>query len=380
MVKLSRRDLMTGTMATLMSAGGFSVHGHALDVRASRPIVGAIRWDAWYDPSSVPGQAVERSLGPNKYHFRLPFFGRVIAPNRVTIDGGLREIMDEEIHLAAHAGIDYWAFVGYEQGSSMDKALSLYLSSSQNDRLMFCLISELSRWGSAQHVSPVIERHRKLMLSPKYQHVLNGRPLYFIMAIDESRLQQDWGGPEGPKCELDSLRTWLRALGSGDPYIVIMDEVENNAASLARKLGADAISTYTYAPRKVKGTFAELSAAVTAFWRREAGTGVPVVPTVVTGWDRRPRIDHPVPWERYQRPGDGSKIYYQTAGAGQIAAALRDCLRWVKQHPIEAPAQAIIVYAWNENDEGGWLIPTFPHNVGRLKAVRRVLFSNHDKN
>jgi hypothetical protein len=165
MVKLSRRDLMTGTMATLMSAGGFSVRGHALDIHASRPIVGAIRWDAWYDPSSVPGQAVERSLGPNKYHFRLPFFGRVIGQSRVSIDGGLQEIMDEEIHLATHAGINYWAFVGYEQGSSMDKALSLYLSSSQNNRLMFCLISELARWGSAQHVSPMIERHNRCILS-----------------------------------------------------------------------------------------------------------------------------------------------------------------------------------------------------------------------
>lgn len=42
------------------------------------PIVGAIRWDAWYgDKSMTP--AVEASLGQPKYHYRLPWFARIEA-------------------------------------------------------------------------------------------------------------------------------------------------------------------------------------------------------------------------------------------------------------------------------------------------------------
>lgn len=45
-------------------------------------LVGAIRWDAWVGTLNTDGVGatqvglqVEQTLGPNKYHFRLPFFG-----------------------------------------------------------------------------------------------------------------------------------------------------------------------------------------------------------------------------------------------------------------------------------------------------------------
>jgi hypothetical protein len=41
------------------------------------------------------------------------------------------------------------------------------------------------------------------------------------------------------------------------------------------------------------------------------------------------------------------------------------------------PANAIIIYAWNENDEGGWLIPTWKpdgqSDRSRLDVLSRVL-------
>ena len=33
---------------------------------------------------------VERSLSPRKFHFRLPFFARVLADDKVSIDGNCR--------------------------------------------------------------------------------------------------------------------------------------------------------------------------------------------------------------------------------------------------------------------------------------------------
>ncbi len=76
----------------------------------ARPIVGAIRWDAWYGESG-PVKEVERSLGPKKYHFRLPFFARVFGDDQVRINGDAETIMDQEIAFAAEAGLNYWAFV-----------------------------------------------------------------------------------------------------------------------------------------------------------------------------------------------------------------------------------------------------------------------------
>ena len=45
--------------------------------RLFRPLVGAIRWDAWHGELSEVGKAVEKTLSPLKYHFRLPWFAKI---------------------------------------------------------------------------------------------------------------------------------------------------------------------------------------------------------------------------------------------------------------------------------------------------------------
>ena len=91
----------------LCVAGFFATEIHAQTNKT--PIVGAIRWDAW-SGGSVTAQ-VERTLGPEKYRDRLPWFATVVDDKTVRIVGGNQETMDEEIQFAADAGLDYWAFV-----------------------------------------------------------------------------------------------------------------------------------------------------------------------------------------------------------------------------------------------------------------------------
>ena len=69
----------------------------------ARPIVGAIRWDAWYGRGG-PVAEVERSLGPKKFHFRLPFFAHVLGDDKVSINGDSQETIDKEIALAPRRG------------------------------------------------------------------------------------------------------------------------------------------------------------------------------------------------------------------------------------------------------------------------------------
>ncbi|NOS71637.1 MAG: hypothetical protein HOP33_17145, partial [Verrucomicrobia bacterium] len=75
----------------------------------AKPLVGAIRWDAWQENGDIQA-TVERTLGSNHWHYRLPFFARVSGSNSVAINGNTQAIMDQEINYAADAGIDYWAF------------------------------------------------------------------------------------------------------------------------------------------------------------------------------------------------------------------------------------------------------------------------------
>ena len=100
-----------------------------------RPIVGAIRWDAWTGGQVT--EQVERTLGPKKYHDRLPWFAEVIDDGAVKIDGGRPAVMDREIEFAADAGLDYWAFLIYPKGSPMSTALGQYLQSPKREQIRF---------------------------------------------------------------------------------------------------------------------------------------------------------------------------------------------------------------------------------------------------
>ena len=45
----------------------------------------------------------------------------------------------------------------------------------------------------------------------------------------------------------------------------------------------------------------------------------------------------------------------------------------VKTYPGTAEANAILIYAWNETDEGGWLHPTLSEGSARLDTMGEVL-------
>ncbi len=72
---------------------------------------GAIRWDAWYNSSSDPGdpgQVTARVLAPLQWHDRLPWFSYILPDGNVTFDNNAATTMDAEIEYAVNAGIDHW--------------------------------------------------------------------------------------------------------------------------------------------------------------------------------------------------------------------------------------------------------------------------------
>ena len=85
-------------------------------------------------------EQVERTLGPARYHDRLPWFANVTSEHQVRIDGSQAGIMEQEIDFAANAGLDYWAFLLYPECDSMSLALNQYLKSPKRQRLNFCVI------------------------------------------------------------------------------------------------------------------------------------------------------------------------------------------------------------------------------------------------
>lgn len=331
-----------------------------------RPIVGAIRWDAWTGGSIT--QQVERSLGPRRYHSRLPWFAEVADDSTVIIDGGRQEVMDREIDFAATAGLDYWAFLIYEDDSPMSTALKLYLKSQEREQIGFCLILHNTLSVPDDDWPKERDRAVALLQEPGYQRVLTNRPLLYAFT-----------GKEFPIDRFGEFLAAARTKGL-NPYCVYMGW---NPASDFRKVqrkGFDAVSAY--AKGGAQPTFAELAEAVEeGYWQNAAESKVPYIPLITSGWDKRPRKDNPVSWEKghsYHR----QETFPSRATPTEIAEHLQNGLRFVGTHPELCRANAVIIYAWNEYDEGGWIAPTRgadgKPDASRLKAIRRVLETNTD--
>ncbi len=325
--------------------------------------IGAIRWDAWHGDRGEPGKAVTRSLSPNKWHHRLPFFAKVHDDGSVDIDGTAPGVMEREIAYARQAGLDYWAFVAYAEGDSMSLGIEQYLKSPQRSQVRFCLVSEAARWNDAAYVKRLV----RLMSEKSYQTVAEGRPLLYLGFLNESLVKG------GFRKTLDDFRSSMVAAGLKRPHIVIMGFDASQSNRWMSELACDAISAYATQANGTGAPYADLARHAEGFWESCRKTGASVVPIAMAGWDRRPRVEHPVPWETWQKPGEGLDLFYQTPSPEELAAHIRKAAAWAREHREQCPAQTVITYAWNENDEGGWLVPTLDEGPERVLVIGRAI-------
>jgi hypothetical protein len=63
----------------------------------------------------------------------------------------------------------------------------------------------------------------------------------------------------------------------------------------------------------------------------------------------------------------------RTIVASLARRSLTQSLRWIAAQAPDQQAPVALIYAWNENDEGGWLMPTWPCQTDRLDALHQVL-------
>lgn len=330
---------------------------------AERPTVGAIRWDAW-SGGGVTAQ-VEQTLSPAQHRFRLPWFAQVDAAGRAHIDASADGIMEQEITYAKAAGLDYWAFLTYPEADAMSSALARYLRSPRRAELGFCLILHQTLSVAADRWPAERDRALKLLREPGYQKVA-GRPLVyaFDLKTEHPTIKQRFA----------ELRTNAKNAGL-DPYFVYMGWSPARDYKAHAAEGFAAVSAYAHPSAEPV-----FSKYVEAFerhaWANALATKTPYVPLVTTGWDKRPRQDHPVSWEKNAAYAD-QKTFPATATPAELASHLGRAVAFVKAHPDVCPANTIIMYAWNEHDEGGWLCPTWTHSgqpdTSRLDAIRTVL-------
>lgn len=345
----------------------------ALSVSASKPLVGAIRWDGWYGGAKgVVGKVVEECLSPKRYQHRAPFFSRVVSDERIEIGPYSQEIVDRELAEAKRAGIDYFAYVAYDLADPLADAFRLHMSSRRKQDVRFCMILEAGRSGDAATFAARTQRFVEHMKDEAYLRLANGRPLFYLGFVEE-RYIEAWGGKENARKLWDGFRQRAQEAGAGNPFIAVMDFSPRRGKELAEMIGADAISAYAImGDGGNESPYSRLREVTRQFWNEARDLGVSLIPTAMAGWDRRPRIERPHPWEPWQKAGEGMNRFYHPPTPAELAEHVREAVEWLEASPRVGTAGTILIYAWNEHDEGGWICPTLGEGSARVDALEKM--------
>jgi hypothetical protein len=368
----ARRHFMASSSAALSV---FSLAASAQSVTNNGVIAGAIRWDAWYSRADFSAYA-QNDLGPEAFHYRAPLHCKV-ATSAVDCVGNQDE-MDAEITVAAGNGIKFWAFVWYGSESSLRVAWNLYENSHLRDRINWCGIVATdaleARPFDKGNWRLIMQQWADRMAAPNYQKIsvdgVKNRPLLYILWHKNDVADFFAGDVRNVAVALSFLRERVVAAGLGPPYVVVLGGVDG--AQVVSTAGAQAISNYISGfRREPAGLYKDLDQQTRSYWAKLASTGAPVVPIAMVGWDTRPRHETAGPW--YRAPTHPDQ-YYALATPDELAEHIRAAVRYIQDNPRACPSKVLLIYSWDECDEGGCLMPTHGDPTGsHLSAIARII-------
>jgi hypothetical protein len=339
----------------------------------SRSSIGAIRCDMW------PGGGVwEQNMAPKQWHSRLPFYAKILAEDKIEVCDKSQDVRDQEILYASNAGIDYWAFC---LDNSTDYGWRQYLTSTYKSKINFCFVASWW-WPTSHRNSPkslreewyeTIDLMVSLFKEPTHQTTPDGRPLLYIFLYKPFEEDAEvFGSVAEMRKAMDAVKEKAVAAGLKPPFIAAQTWDPAFGAKWVDEMGYDAISAYvnTGGSEDREYPYGSIAESNRKFWEDCKATGKQVIPNVTIGWDTRPRRTMATYEQMYKSKGGP---WFVQPTPQEIADNLAAALDWNKHNAAQATADSIIMYAWNELDEGGWLVPSLSEGTARLDAIRKIL-------
>ncbi len=338
-------------------------------------VIGAIRWDAWYSPTG-PSVSTQRAFSQSKYHYRAPFFSRRISATELAFEPNA-ETMSKEIAAAVRAKLNYWAFLLYDRNGSdsdMMAGYDLFQANPNKSSINWAMIRQFNDWGTTGNYSRQVGDAVQQVVQSNYQRVLTNRPLVYIYG-STSDVTSYFGSNANFKVALDAFRAQAQTAGTGNPYIVVLAGAAATSSTLCTELGCDAISNYISNLPSLPSSYSSMTTTVTTFWDSLRTSGPKMVPIAMAGWHKSPRIDKPVKWQlTSQRPYFGASRLVTEGTASEVANHIKAAADYTVTYSSDCDSGAVLVYAWNEFDEGGWLCPTLGDPDGsRCTALGALL-------
>lgn len=339
--------------------------------------LGAYYWDGWY--AKIP-HWTDRLL--TEFADREPVWGWL---------GNTVENMELQIDYAVNGGLSFFAFDWYypENGhiNPMNNAVDRFLLAKNSKDMNFCLLIANHSGGFIykENWEDACERFMPYLIDERSLRV-DGKPvIIFFSSYDLSRCL---GGAEETKRCLESLRE--KARQAGLPGVIVIGcenpprdsegNLDLNPERWTQMLkqreseGLDALTGYNYHREHVlcgdKKVFIypyeDLAKDHSESWDAFAKySKLPYMPIVISGWDCRP---WETLWQGAAKPHPRS-CYSPDRTPTQIYNHVIEAGNWIKNNPQNALEDLAIIYAWNENGEGGYIVPTIGDNGRILQAI-----------
>lgn len=383
------------SVASLLGVFSFNVCAEAeqATVNTEKTGIGVIYYHNWYetldewwnydnaylDDVGNSSSQEARCLSPKQYHYRLPFFATINTSitSADTIVGDLsagiaefpeftKEIWMQEMEYAIDAGVTFMAYL-WNRAEKINRMGYIYHIETEG------LNGKIKMSGILQDEKRDIETMVKAMVED-YWYTVDGRPVVYL--YDGEKL--------ATKEYMSKINTMLAAEQTAagktvtKAYFVVLGVGKKEAAEQYKENGADAISWYAFsgsgaATEANKKKWESLGTKVKEMkyyqlvkhakermnYMLDNCAELDVMPTITLGYNTMPRIDNPVRWlwlGRDEIAYDGYTVEDPTSK--EITKNVLDILNFNKINYKKTKSNTVLIYAWNEYDEGGWMAPT----------------------
>ncbi|MDR1454875.1 MAG: glycoside hydrolase family 99-like domain-containing protein [Tannerella sp.] len=281
-----------------------------------------------------------------------------------------QEIMERQIDLAADNDVDFFLFCWYwkDDGGvinpqvienlSLHTSMNLYLKAKNKKKLKFSLL--IANHGGSEILGDenweeAVKYWAKYFRDPQYITV-DGKPLVVIFSAGDQSVTGDQLAKMQEMAKKEGFKDGLAIAGCG-----------RNAQG---KAGFTHTTHYNVIPGYAAGSeehhFDELMKATEAEWK---GTEQqPYIPLLTSGWDKRP-------WENKDGLNQNQGWYYPDSSPEKFKNFLKDAIQWMDDNPTKTTNERLVlIYAWNELGEGGYLVPTKGDpDAAKLKIIKEVV-------
>lgn len=340
-----------------------SLNGSGQPMKRLKSAPDKVRLGAYYFDGWNTGSHHITDKLKNQFAGREPIWGWVTST---------QPIIDAQIGAAAGAGIGFFAFDWYFRNGSdhypLNHALGLYLSSAQKERLKFCLMVANhnpffigpDNWEDVSKIWLELFKRRQYL-------TVDGKPL--LIFFETSSLVREFGSAAAVRKAFERLKaSCLKAELKG---VTLAACVYNNRENIreAEACGFDVLTGYNYHDEGLeKGTLVtpvdSMRTADIRVWNGiKEKSRLPYMPNITLNWDPRP-------W----RPDTAYVPHFSGYSMSSVYQSVHAAIQWIRDNEHQTPKERIaIMYAWNENGEGGWLTPTRKMKDSLLTGVKNAV-------